>query len=206
MWARGTAWFLALAAGCAMAQESAPPGLLHGELISSQGVAKRGEFQFLAGGDRVYTCSYDERTYVERDKQSTTIDQLSKGERLEIIADGQPGSGRCYARAVETVPSAAHRSKPRAEEPFKADSWSQPFTLSGAVVSINPEILILRLRSGEHKVIRLRVQTRYLQDGQATERSALLASTVVSIRAIKNVHGETEASQVIWGEILLPRP
>lgn len=189
-----------------MAQESAPPGLLHGELIGSQGVAKRGEFQFLVGGDRLYTCSYDERTYVERDKQSTTIDQLSKGERLEIIADGQPGSGRCYARAVETVPSAVRRSKPRTPEPYKADSWSQPFTMSGAVVSINPEILILRLRNGEHKVVRLRAQTRYLQDGQATEPSALPASTVVSIRAIKNVRGETEASQVIWGEILLPRP
>lgn len=205
MRAHAPAW-LFFAAAIALAQENAPPGLLRGDLISSQGVSKKGEFTFLVWPDHVYTCSYDERSYIERDNQPTTIDRLTKGERLEVIADRQPGSGLCYARAVQSIPPAIGRSKPRTPDGFPADSWSQPFTLSGAVVRINSEMLILRLRSGEHKVIRLRSETRYLHDGQSTDRATLPASTVVFIRAIKDVRGETEASQVIWGEILAPRP
>jgi len=189
-----------------MGQENAPPGLLRGDLISSQGAPKQGQFKFLVWPDHVYVCSYDERTYVERDSQAISMDRLDKGEHLEVVADRQSGTGVCYARAVQSITPARGRARSRSSDAVAVDSWSQPFTVTGAVVSISPEMLILRQRSGEHKVIQLRAETRYLHDGQATDRTALQNSTVVFIRAIENVRGNTEASQVIWGDILSPHP
>jgi len=193
-------------AGSAVAQENAPPGLLRGDLISWQGVPAQGQFKFLVWPDHVYSCSYDERTNIELDKQRTTMDRTSKGDHLEVVADRQPGSSQCYARAVQIKPQFSPGANLRLTDPLAIESWSLPFSLSGAVSSITPEILILRLRSGAHKIIRLSPGTRYLHDGQATDRSALETNRVVFIRARKDLHGETEASQVIWGDILQPQP
>ena len=193
-----------LLAASALAQENAPQGFLRGDLIRWQGAPDQGEFTFLVWPDHVYTCSYDDRTYVERDKQRVTMDRLVKGDHLEVVADRQADSLHCYARAIQIQPQFLPGANLRMLEPLAAESL--PFTLSGAVSSITPELLILRLRSGAHKVIRLRPETRYLQDGQATDRSALAANRVVFIRATKDLHGETEASQVIWGKILQPQP
>jgi len=193
-----------LLAASALAQENAPQGFLRGDLIRWQGAPDQGEFTFLVWPDHVYTCSYDDRTYVERDKQRVTMDRLAKGDHLEVVADRQADSLHCYARAIQIQPQFLPGANLRMLEPLAAESL--PFTLSGAVSSITPELLILRLRSGAHKVIRLRPETRYLQDGQATDRSALAANRVVFIRATKDLHGETEASQVIWGKILQPQP
>ena len=193
-----------LLAASALAQENAPQGFLRGDLIRWQGAPDQGQFTFLVWPDHVYTCSYDDRTYVERDKQRVTMDRLAKGDHLEVVADRQADSLHCYARAIQIQPQFLPGANLRMLEPLAAESL--PFTLSGAVSSITPELLILRLRSGAHKVIRLRPETRYLQDGQATDRSALAANRVVFIRATKDLHGETEASQVIWGKILQPQP
>ena len=206
MWGRAGRWIIVLAAASALAQENAPPGLLRGDLISWQGVPDQGQFKFLVWPDHVYTCSYDDRTYIELDKQRTTLDRTAKGDHLEVVADRQAGSSQCYARAVQIKPQFLPGANLRLTDPLVTESWSLPFTLSGAVSSITPEILILRLRSGAHKIIRLGPQTHYLHDGQATDPSALEANRVVFIRARKDLHGETEASQVIWGDILQPQP
>lgn len=201
MW-RAATWIVAVAAVNAIAQENAPPGFLRGDLISSQGVSSQGQLRFLVFPDHVYTCTYDERTYIERANQRVTMDSLAKGDHLEIVSDRQPGSSLCYARAIQVLsqtPVALTGVAP-------IQSWSLPFTLSGAVASITPDLLILRLRSGEHKMIRLRPETRYIQDGQSTDRTSLEANRVVFIRARKDLHGQAEASQVIWGDILRPQP
>jgi len=193
-----------LLAASALAQENAPQGFLKGDLIRWQGAPDQGQFTFLVWPDHVYTCSYDDRTYVERDKQRVTMDHLAKGDPLEVVADRQADSPQCYARAIQIQPQFMPGANLRLMDPLATESLSLPFTLSGAVSSITPEFLVLRLRSGAHKVIRLRPETRYLHDGQATDRSALAANRVVFIRATKDLHGETEASQVIWGEVLQP--
>lgn len=195
-----------LLAASALAQENAPPGFLKGDLIRWQGAPEQGQFTFLVWPDHVYTCSYDDRTYIERDKQRITMDRLAKGDHLEVVADRQAGSSQCYARAVQIQPQLLPGANLGMMDPWAIDSQSLPFTLSGAVSRITPELLILRLRSGAHKIIRLGPETRYIHDGQATDRSALTANRVVFIRARKDLHGETEAAQVIWGEILQPQP
>ncbi|HEV2447717.1 MAG TPA: hypothetical protein VGS58_17420, partial [Candidatus Sulfopaludibacter sp.] len=62
-----------LLAARALAQEDAPQGFLRGDLIRWQGAADQGQFTFLVWPDHVYSCSYDDRTYVERDKQRVTM-------------------------------------------------------------------------------------------------------------------------------------
>jgi hypothetical protein len=202
MWGRAGLGIIVLAATSAIAQENAPPGLLRGDLISWQGVPAQGQFKFLVWPDHVYTCSYDDRTSIELDKQRTTMDRTAKGDHLEVVAGRQADSSQCYARSIQIKPQFSRG----ANLPLTDESWSLPFTLSGAVASITPEMLILRLRSGEHKIIQLGPQTSYLHDGQATDRNALESNRVVFIRARKDLRGETEASQVIWGGILQPQP
>lgn len=204
MWRLAAVSLFVLLASSAVAQESAPSGFLRGDLIRWQGVPDQGQFTFLVFPDHVYTCSYDDRTYVERDKQRVTMDGLLKGDHLEVVADHQPGSAGCYARAIQIMPQFVPGANARLMDSLADDRWSLGFTLSGAVSSVTPDILILRLRSGAHKMIRLRADTRYFYDGQAADRSALESNRVVFIRARKDLRGDTEASQVIWGEILQP--
>lgn len=204
MWGQAAPWLIAMLAAGAMAQENAPPGLLQGDLIRWQGVEDQGQFTFLVFPDHVYTCSFDDRTDIERDQQRTTIDQVAKGDHLEVVADRQPGSTQCYARAVQIKTPVLPGSGLPAASLMASQSWSLPFSLSGAVSTITPAILILRLRSGAHVIVHIGSGTRYFQDGQATDRSALQANRVVFIRARKDLRGETEASQVIWGDILQP--
>ena len=113
------------------------------------------------------------------------MDHTSKGDHLEVVAGRLPGSSQCYARAVQIKPRVFAWSEAAPDRRTGDQSWSLPFSMSGAVSSITPEILILRLRSGEHKMIRLDPQTRYLHDGQATDRGALEANRVVFHRAQK---------------------
>src|SRR5579872_150282 len=160
MWGRAGRWIIVLAAASALAQENAPPGLHRGDLISWQGVPDHGQFKFLVWPDHVYTCSYDERTYIGLDKQRTTMDRTTKGDHLEVVADRQPGSSQCYARAVQIKPQFSRGANLPLMDPLATESWSLPFTISGAVSSSTPEMLILRLRSGAHKMIRLGPQTR----------------------------------------------
>ncbi len=204
MCGQGAAWLIALLAASAAAQESAPQGFLRGDLIRWQGVPSQGQFTFLVWPDHVYTCSYDDRTYVERDQQRVSMDRMAKGDHLEVVADRQPGSTQCYARAVQVTPQFAPGARLRMLNEPALESFSLPFTLSGAVSSITPELLILRLRSGAHKIVRLSSGTSYIRDGQTVDRSQLAANRVVFIRARKDLHGETEAAQVIWGDILQP--
>jgi hypothetical protein len=210
MWRRAAECLFVLFAANAIAQDSAPQGFQRGDLIRWQGGPDQGRLTFLVWPDHVYTCSYDDKTYVERDKQRITMDLLAKGDHLEVVADRQPGSSQCYAHAIQVTPAflpgASLRASPRQMDPPVTAGWSLPYTLTGAVSAVTPEMLILRLRSGTHKIIHLRPDTSYLLDGQATDRSALQANRVVFIRARKDLRGDPQAVQVIWGDILQPQP
>ena len=77
-------------------------------------------------------------------------------------------------------------------------------TFAGVVFRINADVLILRMRTNEHKTIHLRSDTRYLSQGQTLDRGNLEVNTLVFIRAGKNLDDEIEAYQVIWGKVLDP--
>lgn len=207
-----------LATASVAAQEAAPLGFIRGDLITWQGSPRAGIFRILVWPDHVYACSYDEQTDIQRSNRRINMDGLNKGDHLQIVSDRKAGSSECYASTIQLMgdPSVLPRAGLRSDSGFStrapvaglySDPWNvTTITLSGAVSSITPDALILRLRSGQHKMIRLGPLTHYFEDGQAADASALTGNTVVFVRASKNLRGEPEASQVIWGGILQPEP
>jgi hypothetical protein len=209
-----TVWVTILwAAVAATAQENAPPGFLRGDLLSWTGT-RNGQFMFrAAAADRVYSCSYDDKTYIERDNQRITLALTQAGDHLELVSDRRLGSSLCYARTVHVVEPqrtfSAPGVRPRLRTVSAASAWFIPhpnLSFSGAVFRMTSDALILRSRSGERSVVRLRPDTRYIAQGQTAEPGDLPVNTLVFIRGARNLYDEVEAYQVIWGEILQPEP
>ncbi len=205
-----SAWIIIFVAATAIAQENAPSGFLRGQLLSWTGTPHAGEFTFQAIQNRVYFCSYDEKTYFEREKRHITIAGTEKGDRLEVVSDRRQGSTVCYARTVHImdepriVKLPGVRPRPRQVTALDLAATRGTLTLSGVVLKVTPEMLFMRSRAGERSAIRLRPDTRYLMEGQPAEVGSLRANLVVFIRAGKNLDNEVEAYQVVWGQILQP--
>src|SRR5579864_9346286 len=94
---------IVVATAATLAQENAPPGLFKGDFLSWTGTPRNGQFVFQTAGNRVYSCSYDDKTYMERDNRRITIAGAEKGDRLEIVSDYKPDSIVCYARLVHVL-------------------------------------------------------------------------------------------------------
>jgi hypothetical protein len=191
------------------AQENAPAGLLKGDFLSWTGTPRNGQFLFQAAGNRIYSCSFDEKTYMEREGRRIEIAQ--KGDRLEIVSDRRPDSMVCYARLVHVVdpqraylaPGVRLRAK-AANRPIEPFGPRGNLTLSGLVMSVKSNVLTLKSRAGEYETIHLRPDTRYSTGGQTAEAANLRNNTLVFVRCGRNVEDEVEAYHVIWGEILRP--
>ena len=213
MWCKLAAEFtVVLAATCALAQENGPPGLLRGELLSWTGTDRGGQFTFRASENHTYFCTFDHKTYFERETQRTTMAGIDIGDRLEIVSDERPGSHLCYARTVHVIDAPRLYVVPGVRPHLKKVAATSPFlppprgniAVSGAVLHVYSDLLVLRSRAGKQQVIQLRPDTRYLADGQTTDWSSLAVNTVVYVRAGKNLDNQLEAFQVVWGAILQP--
>ncbi len=197
-------------AACVMAQQNAPSGVLRGSLVSWAGTLRTGQITFSGSESRLYVCSYDDKTWFERQNQRISVSGAEAGDRLEVVSDRHPGSNVCYARTVHIldtplplVPGARRqlRTYQGASEVFAPRG---DLTFAGTVVSIAPAALVLRARSGELRTIAQRPDTRYLTEGQAAARDNLVPQTHVFIRAGRNLENQIEAYQVVWGDILRP--
>ena len=203
---------LLFALPCAIAaQENAPIGILRGDLVAWTGSLRAGELTFNNADNRLYQCSYDDKTYFERENQRISVAAAQKGDRLEILSDRRIGSDVCYARTVQIIEPQVVRIvpgvRPRLRQSAGATDLFAPrgnMTFAGVVLRLDPDRLILRTRNGERKRILLRSDTRYLTEGQSADRLALPVNTRVFIRAGKNLDDEIEAYQVMWGDILQP--
>lgn len=211
MWAKLAAFTLVLGAGCAQAQENGPSGFLRGELMGWSGTARAGQFTFRVSQDHVYFCSYDEKTYMERENQRISMAGAEKGDRVEVVSDQKQGSSLCYARTIHILEPPRAYVVPGVRPGLRKASVTTPLfprmgdlTLTGAVLRVTPDALWLRLRSGEQKTIRLRPDTRYLTEGQTADPESLRVNTVVFVRAGKTIENQVEAYQVVWGDILQP--
>jgi hypothetical protein len=181
-----------------LAQE-APIGIVRGELLSRSGTSGRGEIVFRNAANQVYQCSFDEHSYLEPN--------LTRGDRVEVLSDRQPGTGICYARTVHLLEPAPAKRIPAKSTVSSAADLLAPrgnLTLAGVVLKVSEGEMLLRTRANERKVILLRADTRYLGGGQTVERTNLLVNTRVFIRAGRNLDDRVEAYQVVWGEILEP--
>ena len=200
-------WFVSVIA----AQENAPSGILHGDLEAWSGTARSGEITFRNADNRIYQCSYDDKTYFERENQRISVMSTEKGDRVEILSDRKIGTESCYARTVEVLIQPVVRLvpglRPHARATIPSSEIFGPrgdLTFAGVVLRLNGDRLVLRMRSGEHKIIVLRPDTVYLDEGQTVEPSSLGLTTRVFIRAGRNLDNKVEAFQVIWGDILEP--
>ena len=184
-------------------------GLLHGDLLAWTGTPRAGQFTFRTAAGQTYFCTYDDKTYFERDSQRIAIAGLEKDDRLELVTDSKQGSSQCYARTVHVlnpprtrvVPGLRPRERP-APPPVEIFGPRGNLTFSGIVLRVTPDTMILKSRSGERQNIRLRPDTRYLTEGQASDIGSLRANTMVFVRAGKNLDDEVEAYQVVWGSIM----
>ena len=87
----------------AWTQENAPAGLLKGDFLSFTGTPRGGQFTFQSSGDRLYSCTYDDKTYIERESRLITIAGAQTGDRLQVVSDYKNDSMVCYARLVHIL-------------------------------------------------------------------------------------------------------
>ncbi len=212
MLTKTTVLVMILAAAARTQDLNGPIGVLRGDLMSWAGTSRIGEFTLRNTDNLVYRCSYDDKTYFERENQRITMAGAEKGDRLEVVSDRRQGSEACYARTVhvlDTRPAAVVPGvRPRLHTYHSPTELFAPrgdLTFTGMVLRISADTLILRTRSGERKAIRLRPDTRYSTDGQAAGRESLPVNTRIFVRAGKNLDDEVEAYQIVWGDILQPQ-
>jgi hypothetical protein len=191
--------------------QQAPIGILRGDLVTWKAAGLAGQLNVKTIEGHVYQCTYDAKTYFERDNQRVAPGAMSEGDRLEIVSDRRPGSDTCYARTVHVMDpvtqplSALARARFRSGmSPTESFAPRGDLTFAGVVVRINPDLLVLRTRSEGEKVIVLRHDTRYIGDGQRVDPGGLKRNTRVFIRAGRNLDNEIEAYQIVWGQIIQP--
>jgi hypothetical protein len=193
------------------AQDPAPLGIVRGNLVELSPADPYGEIKVETPEHRIYSFSFNDRTYVEREKRRISIDSLRKGDRLEILSDLGATPEIRYARLVHVWdPRVPVRPRLR---PWRGTSYVSPtehiiprgdLTFSGVILRLNPDVLVLRTRLDGDRQILLRQDTRYLNGGAVVDAGALSANTRVFVRAGRNLDGDIEAYQVIWGGILDP--
>lgn len=205
---RKGAWMLAVIAP-ALAQENAPIGILRGDLVAWSGTSRAGALTFRNGDNRILQCSFDDKTWFERENQHIVISGMKAGDHLELVADRQPHSQACYARTVQIVnallPRRTDSGKPRLRFHNSATELWAPrgdMTFAGIVAGVDGNWLTLRTRDKGQEMLLLRPDTRYLGRGLALERSSLLPQMRVFIRAGRNLDGDIEAYTIVWGDIL----
>ncbi len=192
--------------------QQAPIGIVRGDLVKWEASAGSGELDFKTIEGRLYQCSFDAKTYFERDNQRVAPGVMAAGDRVEIVSDHKAGSEICYARTVHVSDAVAVRTGPggrprlrHEQSPTESFAPRGDMTFAGRVVRVDHDVLTLRTRADGDKLILLRQDTRYIGDGQRVEPAGLKRNTRVFVRAGRNLDNDIEAYQVVWGEIVQPR-
>ena len=197
--------------GSLSAQTRPVLGIARGDLTEIDASQPSGEFTIRTASENTLRFSFDSRTYFERDRERIPAARLQKGDAVEVVSEPMVDSPVRYARIVQVVnhlpaparpAAAANRYKWRYTVEHIVPRGNLTFT--GLIARVAVDRLVLRLRAGGEQTIMLRPDTRYMDSGSASDRTALQLSTRVFVRGGKNLDGEIEAYQVIWGEILAP--
>ena len=204
-----TALLLAAVTAPLIAQRTASP-LIRGDLIARES-RPSGEFSVRTADNQVFRYRFDPKTYVEREDRLTDIPRLAVGERVEVLSDEGFVSDVRYARTVHVMfppPPTRPVSQGRFRGGGDAVDHFMPIStmsLAGVISDLGTEWLVLHTRKDGNQTIRLRRDTRFLNNGERVEAADLHPNMRVFIRAGRNLYNEIEAYQIIWGEILEPR-
>jgi hypothetical protein len=192
-----------LAASMLAQQEIAPIGIVRAALIECDAT----RLTVRTADNHTYGFVIDSKTFIERDNFRISCSKLDKAEPLEIVSDRSTEPGLAYARLI-TVVNPAIRARRRAlldhEDPTLSIAPRGSLTFTGVVLRMDDDGLVLRTRVDGEKWILVRHDTRFREDGLRVEPSSLHSSTRVFVRAGKNLDGEIEAYEIVWGEILIP--
>lgn len=190
-----------------LAAQTPDPGLVRGTLLECDA----GELSVRTATHQVFRFRFDDRTYFEQDREHAKASTLRTGEIVEVVADRMPGTVLRYARTVHVI----EPPKPKRPESLgRLRAWTNPvdtlvprgnITFSGVVFRVTATQLAMHTRDGGDKIVALRQDTRYLNRGDAAERQDLRPNQRVYVRAGRDLYGELEAFQVVWGEILQPQ-
>jgi hypothetical protein len=193
----------------AAAQMPQPAAFVRGVLLERDS-GPGGQFSVRTENNQVLRYQFDRKTYVEREKLMIDVPRLSPGDKVEVVSDVVAGSALRYARTIHVMqdtppprPASAGRLRPYRPE----DDRSLPkgnLTYSGVVARLTGERLLIRTRDSQ-VTLSIRKDTRYLEDGAIVEAAVLKPNTRVFIRAGRDLYGQLEAYQVVWGNILNPR-
>jgi hypothetical protein len=194
---------LCVSAGLEFAAEM-PSGFFRGNFAVLNGTTAAGELTARAHDGETFECAYDSRSYFERDKERILPTKLAVGDSIEVLADRKPGSRTCYARIVHVLGLEPVRRPSRTPQrasrqdllPARGDR-----TFAGIVVRHDTARLTIRTRAGERSLA-LRPDTRYLGDGARVDASGIPVNAHVFVRAGRDLYGQLEAYQVMWGEIV----
>lgn len=206
--------FLLLACTASVyAQVNAPIGIVRGDLTQWEGTNLKGVMSLRAADARILTCTFDGKTYFERDNQRISPPAMAAGDRVEIVADRHPGSDACYARTVHVLDTTVVRrppgSRPRpvreVPDPTERFAPRGNLTIAGLVMRVDPNTIVIKTRTAGEQTILLRSDTQYTGEGLRVAPDSLLLRTQVFVRAGKNIDGDVEAYSVMWGDILHPR-
>ena len=192
---------------------AAQPALVRGVLLERDSQLSGGQFSVRLSDHQVLRFQFDRKTYVEREKQLIDVPRLNPGEQVEVVSDVVPGSALRYARTIHVVDDAP----PKPQRPVSAgrlrayrpsEERALPvgtLTFSGVVFRLNPERIMLHVREGADQSILLRKDTRFVQNGEIVDSAALKMNMRVFVRAGKDLYNQTEAYQIVWGNILDPK-
>jgi hypothetical protein len=184
-----------------IAQESMPRGIVRGTLVSWEGSAAAGALTVRSADGVVYGCSYDRHTYFERNHWLAGVSSLAAGDPVEVVADRRPGSIACYVRMLLVIVETPPRRRLAIGRPAESFQPHGNLSFAGVVLRRDLGTLTLKTRTGERTLL-LRSDTRYLGEGVRVDPASLSVNMHVFVRAGRNLDGDVEAYQVVWGEIL----
>lgn len=193
---------------CAMVwgQAKPPLGILRAELHSWTGSWDGGQLQLRLDSGLDYECHFNSKTFFDRDRSRISVGRLRPGDNLEIVSDRTSVGGGCFARMVKVVSKLSGEPANWGQVTRVTEHFAPRGNLlySGTVAENNGDGFVLRIRTGERLQIRLRSDTRFVQNGLPSSREILLVNGVVFVRAGMGLSDEIEAYQVVAGEILQP--
>lgn len=192
------------------AQDELPLGIVRGNLRESNSTGSRGSFLFVREDGIRCVCRFDERTWFESQRVRVSIDAFGAKDPVEVLADQRivNGVAQCYARTVRLIEPNAPPPNPKRPVYRSVTEHIVPrgnLSFAAVVTRITPDAISIRTRADGVMTLLLRPDTRFLSDGVTAERGNLHVNQKVFLRGGKNLEGDLEVYQVIWGDIVSGR-
>lgn len=185
----------------ALMAEDVPVGVVSGYLSN----IKASSFLLKTVQGKEMHCTYDHRTWFEQSRVRVPPTAFQPTDLVEVVADRRLIDGKpCYIRTVrlaDTGPRESGRMKITYRAVTETFAPRGEFQWGGVVSELNATHLVLRTRNEGYKPLRLRKDTRFLEDGVVSIKERLQTNTKIYVRAGRNLEGEVEVYQVVWGAV-----